>query len=127
MSQMPAQYNIAHYRGDTFDKSFAFKTATEFDSAGNPTEFEAVDMTGGTLLAQLRLTADLSSPVIATFEILDYVPAEGTWRLHLDADELALVTWSVSHYDVQFTNAAGAVQTLFYGEFDMTADVSRLP
>jgi hypothetical protein len=124
-SILPGNYPISHYRGDTFDRSFVNNTATAWDSQGNPTVWAPVDMTGGTLLAQIRATTDYTSAVLATFDIDDYVPALGSWTLHMDASVLMTAAWTIAHYDIQYTDANGNVQTLVYGEFDMSQDVSH--
>jgi hypothetical protein len=123
MSLFPGQLNLQHYRGDTFEQRFAFTTIP--DPVGAPTVSEPVDMTGGTLLAQVRDGTSLDAAIFVTFEVVDFIPDEGTFSLHLDPAATEAASWTVGHYDVEFTDGNGVVQTLFFGQFQLTPDESR--
>jgi hypothetical protein len=111
----PLTASLDLYRGDTFNRNIAWT------AGGVP-----VNMTGGSLLAQIKGTRDYSAALIVAFTINNFVPSAGTFSLHLDASTFATVTtWQSAQYDVQYTDASGNVQTLLSGEFDLNYDVSR--
>jgi hypothetical protein len=114
MSAYPGNYNIDHYRGDTFLKYFTWKA-----------DDEPVDMTGGTLLAQIRQNTAFTAPVYATFTVQNPDLANGYFELYLAPAILKDATWTRGAWDVQYTYADGEVQTLLFGEFNLTDDVSH--
>jgi hypothetical protein len=115
MSAYPGNYNIDHYRGDTFLKYFRWK-----DDDGDP-----VDMSGGTLLAQIRQSTAYTATVYATFTVQNEDPVNGYFELYLAPDTLKEAAWTRAFWDVQFTYSSGEVQTLVFGEFNLTDDVSH--
>jgi|SRR6185437_11749582 len=125
-STFPGKFDLLNvYRGDTFNLDIVYNTATAWDSSGNPTAWSVVNMTGGTLLAQVRDGTAYNANLLTTFTIANYVPASGSFTLHLDPSTLATATWTSAYYDVQFTDSNGNVQTIIYGAFDLTDDVSH--
>jgi len=122
---LPLTQNLNYYRGDTFNQPMVFATAT-LDSYGNIISTTPVNMTGGSLLAQIKNGTNYGATTLATFTITNFVPASGSFTLNLPASTLATDdTWNVAFYDVQYTDSAGNVTTLIAGEFIVTFDVSR--
>lgn len=125
MTSLPGKYDIELFRGDTFDLPLVNNVATAWDSQGNATAWTPVDMTGGSLLAQVRDSTDYSATVLVTFTINSFVPASGSFTLHLAPSDTATAGWQTGFWDLQYTAASGAVQTLMYGEVTMIDDASH--
>lgn len=111
MSVVAAKYDIMHYQGDTFTLAF----------------YMTGDVTSQTPLMQLR-TSPSSATVSATPTIAMTYNA-GTNKTFVEATMTSTVTAALSegtvyYYDFQFDNA-GVVTTYLYGNFTMTAEVSR--
>jgi hypothetical protein len=124
---LPASYDIEHYRGDTFrSPQFSWATGERLeDGSVDPGSITPVDMTGGSLRAQIRESTDLGATIIDELTITDFVPASGSFFLTLTAAETAAAPWAEAFYDVEFTSGAGVVTTLYKGKFSLGPDVSR--
>lgn len=121
---LPGNYDLTIYRGDTFDQDFIYATVTATDINGNPTAWTAIDMTGGTLLAQIRQSTTYESELLVAFTIGNFVPASGSFSLQLAPSDTSGVSWTSGVYDVQFTDSNGNVDTLYYGTVTVIDDVS---
>lgn len=103
-----ANQDIRVMKGDTWTIEGRLK-----DSEGN-----AIDLTGATILAQLRKSATSSTSVTLDAEITDDVNGVFTFGQE-EAD-----TGGV--YDVQITMSGGAVRTYLGGQLLVSQDVSRV-
>ncbi len=106
-----AKYDITHYQGDTFILAF----------------YLGGDFTAQTPLMQLRTTPS-SATVTATPTItMTYDAATDKTFVQATmtaATTAALLPATVYYYDFEFTNA-GVVTTYLYGNFSITAEVTR--
>jgi ABC-type transport system involved in Fe-S cluster assembly fused permease/ATPase subunit len=105
MSVVAAKYDIMHYQGDTFTLAF----------------YMTGDVTSQTPLMQLRTSP--SSAVVSATPTITMTYNAGTGKTFVEATMTSVVT-AAYYYDFQFTNA-GVVTTYLYGNFTMTAEVSR--
>jgi hypothetical protein len=112
LSQLPAAINISAYRGD--DLSF---TLTVTDTNNNP-----VDVTGWTVLSQVRSKPDAPDPPMATFTS---TIATSVITLTLTHTVSAGLGVGLFVWDCQLTDLTGKVHTIAAGTFSLTADVSR--
>lgn len=107
---MPERYDIKHYRGDEFSEQFAFK----LDLDRTPE-----DLTGQTIIAQIRESTDLDAALIATFTIQRF-DSEGRIILSLSPADTQSLDAGKYVYDVQI-----GARTRIYGSFVLTGDTSR--
>lgn len=111
MSNIPAKYDITHYQGDTFTLAF----------------YLTGDYSSQTALMQLR--TDPSNASVAATPTITVTYNAGTGKSFVEATldattTAALAVGTVYYYDFQFTNGA-VVTTYLYGNFSITAEVSR--
>lgn len=123
-TSLPGNYDLTIYRGDTFDMDFIYATVTATDGSGNPTEWTVINMTGGTLLAEIRQTTVYGSTLLETFTIANFVPTSGSFSIQLAPSATNGVSWTQGFYDIQFTDSNGNVSTLCYGTVTIMDDVS---
>jgi len=107
---LPAQVDLVLYRGDDF-----YLDITVTDTGGG-----AVDLTGYTATAQVRLSTE-SSEILATFV---GTTAANVVHLHLDDPEASKLT-ADAVWDVQVAGPSGDVTTLAFGAVHATPDVTR--
>jgi hypothetical protein len=112
LSQLPAAINLNAYRGD----DFAF-TLTVTDANNNP-----VDVTGWTILAQIRTRPDAIDPPTAVFTVS---VAVNVITLTLSHTVSAGIAAGLYVWDCQLTNLSAAVHTIAAGSMSLTADVSH--
>jgi hypothetical protein len=124
-SSLPGVYNLTVYRGDTFNLDCAFNTATAWDAFGNPTSWTPVNMTGGTLQAEVRDSTQEAATLLETFNITNLVAASGSFTLNLTPSQTNGVAWTQGYWDLQYTDAGGNVQTLMYGTVTIEDDVTH--
>lgn len=106
-----AKYDITHYQGDTFTLAF----------------YMTGDFTSQTPLMQLRTTPSSASVTATPTITMSY--SAGTGKTFVEATmsaatTAALLAGTVYYYDFQFNNA-GVVTTYLYGNFSITAEVTR--
>jgi len=106
-----AKYDITHYQGDTFILAF----------------YLTGDYTSQTPLMQLRTSPSTAS--VAATPTITMTYNAGTGKTFVQATmtattTAALLPSTVYYYDFQFTNA-GVVTTYLYGNFSITAEVTR--
>lgn len=124
-STLPGRLDLTAYRGDDFNLDLVNNVATAWDSQGNPTAWTPVNMTGGSLQAQVRDSTLYTASVLVTFTINNFVPAAGSFTISLEPADTLSVNWTVGFYDIQYTTAGGEVQTLVFGDFTLNDDVSH--
>ena len=106
-----AVYDVRMTQGDTFSEQILME-----DSDG-----AAIDLTGYSFASQLRRTA--AGAVVATFSISVDLGTSTVTRT-LSAGTTAGLDGTYVH-DFQWTNPLGQVRTLFTGEFEIVAEVTR--
>lgn len=107
---LPCRVDLLLYQGDD---AYLDVVVTEPDGT-------ASDLTGYTPAAQIRERPD-STDVLATW----LASIDGNIiRLHLTHDQAANLA-TAGCWDVQITDAAGAVTTLAYGQCHVTREVTR--
>lgn len=110
---MPAKYDLALYRGDTYERTFLLWA----DSG----KTQRVDLTGATARAEIR---DVPGGTRVT--ALDCTipgPVDGQVVIRLDADDYANVP-AAGVWDLELTYADTTVQTIVAGKAVTTADVT---
>ena len=112
LSQLPAGVNLSLYRGDDF--SFTMPVTHQDGSA--------YDLTGCTILAQIRATAMAADPPTAVFTSS---VATNIITLSLAGTASAAIAVGTYVWDCQITDASAKVHTIAAGAVTMTADVSR--
>ena len=109
----PATYPLTVRTGDTETVSVTLQ-----DSAGSP-----IDITGRSYAAQIRATADASSP-LATFSCTITDAAAGQFACTLSASTTAALSTGVAVWDLAETNGS-TVTTLLAGSVQIVQDVTR--
>ena len=118
--QLPARLDIEFRRGDTL--RIPIQLTRNVGSTTAPV-YEARDLTGHELFAQVRLTA-ASTEVVATFTVEPVDLVDGRFLLVLDPEQSANLS-KTKEYDVQST-VAGVVRTWIAGQIRPELDVSRI-
>ena len=117
------EYDIKSKKGDTFNRR-DFEI-TEYDDAIDPIVETPVDLTGATMIMQIR--ADSGEAILHTFStangkiVIDDAPAG---KFHIEAEVLNF-TAGVYKHDLQITFADGRVKTYYSGIFELTSDISE--
>lgn len=106
---MPTKYNIEHYRGDAYSQEIKFKT-----DLGNPE-----DLTGQTIIAQIRESTDLDAVKLLDFSV-GREDTNGAITLSLTGSQTQSLEAGTYVYDVQV-----GTETRLYGNFKLIGDVSR--
>lgn len=109
----PANYTLTIRAGDTETVTVSLE-----DSSGAP-----INITGRTYAAQVRATADASTP-LATFTCSIVNAATGTFACTLSATQTAALTAGGGVWDCQETNG-DTVTTLLAGSVRIDRDVTR--
>ena len=104
-----APYDVRMTQGDTFIENLLFEDG----------ESEPIDLTGYTFKSQLRRTAD--NGLVAEFGIT--ADSESVTRRLEPAVTLGLDGTYV--HDFQWTDPDGNIRTLFTGNFEIEAEVTR--
>lgn len=104
----PERFNFKHYRGDRFSKSINFKL-----------NGVAEDLTGATILAQVRADEDIASPKLFDFR-LSRIDAQGSVEFWLSPADTSSLDAGSYVYDIQINDT-----TRLYGKFELIGDVSR--
>ena len=110
---LPAQQNLAIYKGDTF--VFQFQLLTP--------ESEVVDLTGVEVKAQIRATED-SGSVVAEFDA-SHDDDGGTVTLALTPLQTTAIVAN-GKWDVQLTFPDTTVKTYLRGDVVLTKEVTRV-
>lgn len=105
MSALPARYDLAAYRGDSWSQGFRFLR----DAA-------PVNLSTATVEAAARASDDTTTPLVVTIDD----PLDGRVRLRLPP-ELPAATYA---YDVEVTDL-GVVTTWIGGTLVVTRDVTN--
>ncbi len=115
-------YDIKTKRGDTFTRR-DFEI-TEYDDAIDPIVETPVDLTGATMIMQIRENS--GSAVLHTFStangkiVIDDAPAG---KFHINAEVLSFAA-GVYQHDLQITFLDGTIKTYFSGIFELTNDIT---
>jgi hypothetical protein len=109
----PAQQPLDIYRGDTGH----WRLRLWDDAAGT----QPHDLTGTTVAAQIR--AKPGAPVLA--DLVCTVTLPNTVDIVLEAAASAAITAKAGAWDLEVTDAAGAVNTPVAGAVTITEDITR--
>jgi hypothetical protein len=117
----PPETDLTIYRGN----SVVFGTADnpcQWASGGSP-----VDMTGGTLLMQIRAKQDPRSRLFATADVTLVNPALGQFTVAIPASVTAGFNFTDAFWDMTFrdANTPSNVTTLTQGSVTVVFDVSN--
>lgn len=105
---LPAQHDIAHYRGDEFSKRFRFTTDGQPDN-----------LTGLPIIAQCRKTTDINAALLFAFTVVRDDP-NGIVELTLEPAATAALQAGIYYWDLQI-----GTRTRVAGEFEIVPDISR--
>lgn len=111
ISALPVEQDLELYQGDDFPLA-----VTVNNPDGSP-----ANLTGATALAQIRATASLTSPVLATFTA---TISGNVISLHLTSAMSTNLPPSCV-YDCQMTDVSANVTTLIAGKITVTPQVSQ--
>ena len=106
---LPTKYNLAHYRGDAFSRTLRFLSAPA----------TPIDLTGRTILAQVRESTELDAAILFSF-VQTRDDVNGEVEISLLPATTGLVEANKYAYDVQIDD-----RTYLRGDFELVADVSR--
>lgn len=106
---LPNKYNLTHYRGDAFKRTIRFLSAPA----------TPIDLTGRTILAQVRESTELDAAELFSF-VLTRDDPNGEVEISLLPATTKLVEAGKYAYDIQIDDT-----TYLYGDFDLVPDVSR--
>lgn len=126
----PWPKDIKIKRGDTKEIYFRVRTRVWNPALnGGAGGYEAGpyrNLTGWTVLAQIRATQDSATP-LAEFDatLSDQVADTGGVLLKLSPADTAAIPSGTHGYDVQLTDANGDVWTYIEGEVEVSKDYSR--
>ena len=115
----PAVLDLYIHQGDTYRRQFTIWA--------DATKTAAVDITGWSFLAQLRIGAADDNPTpAATFDTFMVDAASGIFEMVLYPEDSLTLDPEVLHYwDLQVTTAASDVLTLMTGQVTVGAEFSR--
>lgn len=126
---IPAPVDITLRRGDTKLIFFRVRQRTWDNALGKWVPGAYRDLTGWSVLSQIRVTADAPDPPLATFSVTlsnqATTPGGVTLRL-APAVTSALDLPEGGVWDVQLTDGAGDVFTYIAGAVSFEKDVSRV-
>lgn len=140
MAGTPATVDLQVIRGDDFSQQFQLITCDKINPTTYPTglitgatvvsgaTFTPIDLTGSTILSQIRRSTAFSESLLATFTVTYDNRTQGLFTLSLSnttTTTLASNDTATNRYDVQVTDAGNKVTTYLIGEVDITMDVSR--
>ena len=104
-------------KGDDFSRQFVCKDA---DGVAN-------DLTGASLKMQIR-DAETGSVLLELSTEngkIDLTPEDGFFVINFSAADTGNATWSSAIYDLQMTNDAGEITTLFGGDVVLLREVTK--
>ena len=110
----PAQYNVQIWRNDTWAQTFAI-TANDV----------AVDLSGSTILIQIRSTPT-SSDVVLSLTTGSSITIGGVGKNEITLNKVVNIAAGNYVYDMNVTFPSGLVKTYIYGSFLVQEDISRL-
>lgn len=102
-------------RGDSWSKSLTFSDANG-----------AVDITGWTIFFTLKESpSDDDANALITKDVTSHTdPTNGTTAIELDPTDLDIESGRY-HYDMQYKDSGGNVETFLKGQFTVLTDVTR--
>jgi len=106
----PERYNLEGYRGDTITHSFRF-----LNDNGTPE-----NLTGLTILAQVRPNTKLDAPLLFAFTVSVPTPTNGEVTISAAPAVTAAIADGSYAYDLQIAD-----KTRLYGTYRLVGDVSR--
>jgi hypothetical protein len=106
-----AQYDVRMVQGDSFTEPMVLE-----DGDGDP-----LDLTGYSFASQLRRTAD--GPLVVAFSTSVNLGTSTVTR-SLSSSQTAALDGVYVH-DFQWTDPSGKIRTLFAGDFEVVAQVTR--
>ena len=109
----PAQYNVQIWRNDTW--------AQVFSIISNDV---AIDLSGSTILIQVRKTAK-SSDVALTLQTGSSITIGGAFNNEIILNKVVNIEAGNYVYDMNVTFPSGMVKTYIYGSFLVQEDISR--
>ncbi len=108
---MATPLNLTMYQGDTWSRTIVI------EDDGSP-----MDLTGYTVEVQLRPRPGGMLAVDVTVDDTDF--DTGVVVLSLTPEQTGALTEDRYHWDFQWTDPSGAVETLFYGVVAVTKEVT---
>jgi hypothetical protein len=122
----PWPKDITIKRGDTKEIYFRVRERVWDEVTSTYVAGAYRDLTGWSVLAQIRTDADAADPV-AEFDVNlgDQVATPGGVLLKLTPAQTAALTISTGGYDVQLTDPGGDVYTYIEGSVTVKKDYSR--
>lgn len=140
MAGTPASVDLQVIRGDDFSQQFQLVSCDQLNPTAFPSglitgatvingaTFTPIDLTGSTILSQIRRSTAFAESLLATFTITYDNRTQGLFTLSLPnttTTTLASNDSATNRYDVQVTDSGNKVSTYLIGEVDITMDVSR--
>lgn len=101
----PQEVDLNTYQGNSISLPVAWT------SGGNP-----VNMTGGTVKAQIRASQNPYSREWAAFTVAWTNQSQGEFTLSLPASTTGTFTFETAYWDCTYTDSASNVTTLFCGQ-----------
>ena len=79
-------------------------------------EIEETDLTGWSVIAQIREQANRTSLLIAEFSVNTDELTDGKFTLSLTAEQTLAITHKRGYYDIRLTDTTGLTETYISGE-----------
>lgn len=114
MAQLPLQYDLVVYRGDSFERTITLKSGGD-----------TVDLSTAEIDAQCRLNRELTARQIFAFSIEEIDFEEGRFKIKLAPSDTAKVRDGTYAWDLQ-VKQNGDVVTWLSGDLELSPDVTRI-
>lgn len=136
----PQTVNLDIMRGDDFEQKFQLLTCDQENPTNYPeglisgptviggATFTPVDLTGCTILSQIRKTPAYAASLLATFAVTINDAQNGIFTITLTNTQtlqLGQDDNTINRYDVQVTDVGGKIKTYVAGVVNVPMDISR--
>jgi hypothetical protein len=110
----PAQYNVKIWRNDTWGQTFAILSNDV-----------AVDLTGSTIVIQVRESASSSTALLTLSTTESTITITGTSHNQVTLNKVVTIPAGTYTYDMNVTFPSGVVKTYIWGTFIVQEDITK--
>ena len=110
----PAQYNVKIWRNDSWAQTFAILSNDV-----------AVDLSGSTIVIQVRATADSSTALLTLTTTDNSITIGGTSHNLITLNKKVTIAAGSYVYDMNVTYPSGEVKTYIWGTFFVQEDITK--